>query len=198
MFALVDCNNFFVSCERVFRPELETVPVAVLSNNDGCIIARSNEVKALGIPMGAPRFKVEDIIKAHNIQVFSSNYALYGDLSQRFMSSLHHFSPCVEVYSIDEAFLDCKNMPEDLWDLGHRMRKTIQQWLGLPISVGFGTTKTLAKVANRFAKKDNKGVWVLDSEGATEKALILTPVEDIWGVGRQWGKKFRQRHLYSF
>ena len=152
-FALVDCNNFYVSCERVFNPGLMGKPVVVLSNNDGCVIARSNEAKALGIPMGAPVFKMQDVIKAHGVHVYSSNYALYGDMSQRVMEALSEFTPDVEIYSIDEAFLDLSGFKRgDLADYGRSIWSTVRTWTGVPVSVGIAETKTLAKIANRIAK----------------------------------------------
>ncbi len=197
MFALADCNNFFVSCERVFRPDLEKIPVIVLSGNDGCIIARSNEVKVLGIPMGAPRFKFEHLIRTYKIKTFSSNFSLYHDLSKRFMKCLKSFSPHVEIYSVDEAFLNYDNLSKEWHQLGKEMKHTIHQWLGLPISVGFAPTKTLAKIANRLAKKSRAGVWVLESQDMIENTLENTPVEDIWGVGQQWSQKLRCKGIYA-
>ncbi|MGB3613543.1 MAG: type VI secretion protein ImpB, partial [Elainellaceae cyanobacterium] len=150
LYALVDCNNFYVSCERVFAPSLERKPVMVLSNNDGCVVARSNEVKALSIPMGAPVHQLRSQIRDHNIQVYSSNYTLYGDLSRRVMQTLEQFTPDVEVYSIDEAFL---GLSGDVAAIAGQLRQTVQQWTGIPVSVGVAPTKTLAKVANHIAKK---------------------------------------------
>lgn len=183
MFALVDCNNFFVSCERVFNPKLRRVPVVVLSNNDGCIISRSGEAKALGIPMGAPYFKVRDQLERHNVRVFSSNFQLYGDMSGRVMRVLERFGE-VETYSIDEAFL-----PLAMKDAGElrvhacAIQSTIRQWTGIPVSVGIAPTKTLAKLAAEIAKK-GEGVKLLTDEGERECVLRDTPVEDIWGIGR--------------
>ena len=161
MFALVDCNNFYASCERVFQPQWERKPIVILSNNDGCVIARSNEAKALGIPMGAPAFKYQEQFKRQGIKVFSSNYPLYGDMSNRVMSILDKFTPNVEIYSIDEAFLEFKGF--DFFDLegeGMKMKKQIQQWTGIPISIGIAPSKALAKIANKIAKKfrDRKSV----------------------------------------
>ena len=152
MFALVDCNNFYASCERVFDPSLRTRPIVVLSNNDGCIVARSQEAKALGLKMGEPYFKVKEVLDRHKVAVFSSNYALYGDMSQRVMKTLQQFSPEVEIYSIDEAFLNLEGF-RDLPTLATRIRETVRQWTGLPVSVGIAPTKTLAKLANHTAKK---------------------------------------------
>ena len=154
IFALVDCNNFYASCERVFNPELEGKPIVVLSNNDGCIVARSNEAKALGIPMGAPFFKYEQLMKRNNVYVFSSNYTFYGDMSARVMTSLRSIVGEIEVYSIDEAFLDITDFYYcDLTETAKEIRRLVKQWTGIPVSIGIGSTKTLAKAANRQAKK---------------------------------------------
>lgn len=185
MFALVDCNNFYVSCERVFNPALEGVPVVVLSNNDGCIISRSNEAKALGLKMAEPVFKRKDIIKQHNVQVFSSNYALYGDMSHRVMETLKRFSPSIEIYSIDEAFLDLTGLLIDHTKLGFSIRKTVHKEVGIPIGVGIGATKSLAKIANKIAKK-NEGVFTIDTERKRDWALRNTSIDEVWGVGRQY------------
>src|SRR4030095_16590993 len=168
MFALLDCNNFYVSCERLFQPAVREKPVVVLSNNDGCVIARSDEAKALGIPMGLPAFKLTDLVKAHPIEVFSSNYTLYGDLSARVMTTLTQWTPDVEVYSIDEAFLQFATLPPHaLMAYGQTMRATIQQWTGIPVSIGIASTKTLAKLANRLAKRspEARGVVTLTAPG---------------------------------
>ena len=153
IFALVDCNNFYASCERLFRPELKDKPIVVLSNNDGCVVARSNEAKALGISMGTPYFKSRTVIDRHNVQVFSSNYALYGDLSSRIMTVLHELEPEVEVYSIDEAFVSLPGRGNAA-EYGRAIRSRLAQCVGIPVSIGIGPTRTLAKIANRFAKKD--------------------------------------------
>ncbi|MGB1404243.1 MAG: Y-family DNA polymerase [Flavobacteriaceae bacterium] len=193
MFALVDCNNFYASCERVFQPQLEGKPVVILSNNDGCVIARSNEAKALGIPMGAPAFQYRSFFKQKGVQVFSSNYPLYGDMSSRVMSLLGQYSPNLEIYSIDEAFLHFKGF--DLFDLeaeGRRMRKQVRRWTGIPVSVGMGPSKALAKIANKIAKKydsTTKGVYCIDTEDKRVKALKWTAIGDIWGIGRQHCKR---------
>ena len=193
MFALVDCNNFYASCERVFQPQLEGKPVVILSNNDGCVIARSNEAKALGIPMGAPAFQYRSFFKQKGVQVFSSNYPLYGDMSSRVMSLLGQYSPNLEVYSIDEAFLQFKGF--DLFNLeaeGRRMRKQVRRWTGIPVSVGMGPSKALAKIANKIAKKyDTKtgGVYCIDTEDKRVKALKWTAIGDVWGIGRQHRKR---------
>ena len=171
MFALVDCNNFYASCERVFRPDLNGKPVAVLSNNDGCVIARSNEVKALKIPMGAPAFKFKDIFEKNKVNIFSANFALYGDFSNRVMTILSEFTPEMEIYSIDEAFLKFDGFKYvDLQNYGEQMRKKVLKYTGIPVSVGFAETKTLAKVATRVAKKfqeRTKGVYIIDNEKKT-------------------------------
>ena len=200
MYALVDCNNFYVSCERIFNPRLEGVPVVVLSNNDGCIISRSNEAKALGLKMGEPVFKRKELIEQHNVKVFSSNYALYGDISHRVMNTLRNFSPFIEIYSIDEAFLDIKGTCSDLTAYGQNIRKTIQKNIGMPIGAGIAPTKSLAKIANRIAKKRN-GVFAIESENQRLWALANTPVEDIWGVGRRYAvllKKHRVNTALDF
>ena len=189
MFALVDCNNFYASCERFFDPRLERRPIVVLSNNDGCVIARSNEAKALGIAMGEPAFKKEDVYAKHNVAVFSSNFALYGDMSQRGRRTLAQHSAAMEIYSIDEAFLDCSGLTADGLDrFGSQLRKTVKQWTGIPVSIGVAPTKTLAKVANHIAKRlpDNSGVCVLEKEETIEYCLKKLPVEKLWGVGRRY------------
>lgn len=191
MFALVDCNNFFASCERVFNPSMENRPVLVLSNNDGCVIARSNEVKQLGIKMGEPAFKIRDIIEQHKVAVFSSNYVLYGDMSERVMNTLKGFTDNIEIYSIDEAFLDLSDMKyEDIYEYSVHIRNTVRKWTGIPVSVGIASTKTLAKLANKLAKKDRSGagVYYLKDEKQIEGALQSLDVEDVWGVGRQYAK----------
>ncbi len=191
IFALVDCNNFYVSCERVFQPILCGKPVVVLSNNDGCIIARSEEAKTLGIPMGLPFFQMRERFPNPSIQVYSSNYALYGDMSARVMTILKQFSPQVEVYSIDEAFLDiCGCGDGDLKSYGHRICHTVNQWTGIPISIGIGATKTLAKLATRLAKRSDaaQGVFDLTVSQHQDDVLKSTPVKDIWGVGRSYSR----------
>lgn len=188
MFALVDCNNFYASCERVFQPRLEGCPVVVLSNNDGCIIARSNEAKKLGLGMGVPYFKVRPIIEHHQVAVRSSNYELYGDMSQRVMQTLMHLTSDVEIYSIDEAFCDLSGFTHrDLNQYAWEIKDTVKRWTGLPVGVGVGTTKTLAKLANNAAKKAD-GIVVLDSPAITTAILAMTPVRDVWGIGRQHDK----------
>ena len=193
MFALVDCNNFYASCERVFDPSLRNKPVVVLSNNDGCVIARSNEAKALGIPMGAPAFQFEKDFEAKGISVFSSNYSLYGDMSGRVMNILSRFTPEIEIYSIDESFLKFNGFElYDLERIGKEMVEHVLRHTGIPISVGLAPTKALAKIANKIAKKfaDRTGsVYAIDSEEKKEKALRWTKIGDVWGIGRQHEKR---------
>lgn len=205
MFALIDCNNFYASCERAFQPRLKDKPIVVLSNNDGCVIARSNEAKVLGVPMGAVAFKYKDIFEKNNIHVFSSNYALYGDMSNRVMNLLREFTPDVEVYSIDEAFLKFKGFSfYNLKEYGEHIRQTVAKGTGIPISVGFAPTKALSKVANRIAKKfpnDTNGVHVIDSEEKRIKALKWLKIEDVWGIGGRLSKrlyKYDVRTAYDF
>ena len=188
MYALVDCNNFFVSCERVFRPDLDGRPVVVLSNNDGCVVSRSNEAKAMGIPMGQPFFKLSSLVEKGQLVAFSSNYALYGDLSSRVMSLLADAVPKIEIYSIDEAFLHLEGIePEKVPALCHDLVAKIRKWVGVPVSIGVAPTKTLAKIASHFAKKHKgyKGVCMMETDAKRLKALSLTPIDDVWGVGRR-------------
>jgi DNA polymerase V len=195
MFALIDCNNFYASCERVFRPELIGKPIVVLSNNDGCVIARSNEAKAVGIPMGAPAFEYEAIFNQHQVHVFSANFPLYGDMSQRVMSILGEYTPDIEIYSIDEAFLKLKGFERfDLQEYGKDMQRRVTQWTGIPVSVGIAPTKALAKVANRIAKKfpkETQSSYLINSEEKRIKALKWLQIEDVWGIGRQHAKRLR-------
>ncbi len=188
MYALVDCNNFYASCERVFNPNLQKLPIAILSNNDGCVIARSDEAKALGLPMGAPIFKWENFCKVNNIQVLSSNYPLYGDMSSRVMAILKQFTPDVEVYSIDEAFLLFKGYENyNLNAYGNKIRKRILKWTGIPTAVGIAPTKALSKVANKVARKfpeETKGIYVIDTNAARIKALKWLKLKDVWGIGQ--------------
>lgn len=191
VFALVDCNNFYVSCERVFNPGLENKPVIVLSNNDGCAVARSNEVKDLGVTLGAAIFKEQALIKKHDIQVFSSNYALYGDMSNRVVHVLSDFAPNLEVYSIDESFLDLTDVRQnELTDLGLEIKEKVKKHTGLPVSVGIAKTKTLAKIAAGIAKKSKKAGGVLDlcNPIHRDRALETTSVDCVWGVGRRFAK----------
>lgn len=200
IYALVDCNNFYASCERVFKPDLEKKPVLVLSNNDGCIIARSNEVKALGIPMGAPFFQWEKFCVAHQVSVFSSNYELYGDMSERVMSTLRHLCPDLEIYSIDEAFLlfDGFTWKKNLTEFALHIKKIVKQWTGIPVSIGFAQTKTLAKIANKIAKKQTKiGVCDLSNPIVQEKILSQYPTEDIWGIGSRLSKRLANLNIHT-
>lgn len=190
--ALVDCNNFYVSCERLFRPDLAGVPMVVLSNNDGCVVSRSNEAKALGIKMGQPWFECKEQAEEHGILAFSSNYELYADLSNRVMKTLSNFSPSQEVYSIDECFVDLTGMPK-LREVSYAMRQRVGAWVGMPVCVGIGPTKTLAKLANHVAKKHprSKGVFNYNALNTEQKARLLAqlPVEEVWGVGRKLTKR---------
>lgn len=200
MFALVDCNNFYASCERLFRPDLENKPIVVLSNNDGCVIARSNEAKVLGIPMGAPEFKYREQMKINGVHVFSSNFPLYGDLSARVMSVLESLSPDLEIYSIDEAFADMSGFSHhDLYQHGVQTRQMVHQWTGIPVSIGFANTKTLAKIANRVAKKSPRsgGVFVLDEQQRIDSVLQKVEVGDVWGVGRKWADSLKSNGIKS-
>ena len=193
MYALVDCNNFYASCERVFNPGLQNKPVAVLSNNDGCIIARSDEVKKLNLPMGAPIFKWKDFCKHHKVTVLSSNYPLYGDMSARVMTILEQFSPNVEVYSIDEAFIDLTGFNRhDFNTYGKSIRKRILKWTGIPTCVGIAPTKALCKVANKIARKFPKetgGVYVIDTDEKRLKGLKWTAIKNVWGIGHRLEKR---------
>ncbi|MCD2258002.1 Y-family DNA polymerase [Psychroserpens luteolus] len=197
MFALVDCNNFYASCERVFNPNLRGKPIAILSNNDGCVISRSDEAKALDLPMGAPIFKWEGFCKVNDIHVLSSNYPLYGDMSSRVMSILSQFTPDVEVYSIDEAFLQFKGFENyNFNDYGNEMRHRILKWTGIPTCVGIAPTKALSKVANKVARKfpkQTKGVYVIDSEDKRLKALKWIKIEAVWGIGYGLQKRLKAK-----
>ncbi|QKG80358.1 Y-family DNA polymerase [Tenuifilum thalassicum] len=191
MYVLADCNNFYASCERVFNPSLIGKPVIVLSNNDGCVIARSNEAKALGIKMGEPAFKIKDTIERHNVAVFSSNYTLYGDMSQRVMNTLASFTPDIEIYSIDEAFLGLHGFRYvDLIEYASQIRKTTMRNTGIPISLGIAPTKTLAKVANHIAKKQpaHNGVYMIATDEQRVEALKNYEIGEVWGIGRQYSK----------
>jgi DNA polymerase V len=190
MFALIDCNNFYVSCERVFRPDLNDKPVVVLSNNDGCVIARSNEAKQMGIKMGAPFYKCRNAFRQNKVTVCSSNYALYADLSQRVMDILKS-EPYLEVYSIDEAFIKLDGIKlDDLSKWALRLQQRIWQWIGIPVSIGIAPTKTLAKLANFVAKRRTKiGIHVLHDRFEIDKILMDVPVSEVWGVGRRWARR---------
>jgi len=199
MFALVDCNNFYASCERVFNPKLIGKPIAILSNNDGCVISRSNEAKSLGIPMGAPAFKYDSVFKKHNVHVFSSNFPLYGDMSSRVMSILSSYTPNIEIYSIDEAFLEFRGFDNyDLEEYGKEMQNKILKWTGIPVSIGFAPTKALAKVANRISKKfdkKTKGVYAIESKEKREKALKWLKIEDVWGIGFKHSERLKSYNI---
>ena len=196
--ALVDCNSFYVSCERLFNPRIRRKPVVVLSNNDGCIISRSNEAKALGIKMGEPYFKAKDIIVRNKVEVFSSNYSLYGDLSRRVMRTLKRFNSEIEVYSIDEAFLDLSNfLDQDVEKIGKEIRETVLQWTGIPTSIGIAKTKTLSKVANHIAKKKQSGVTNLIGIDNLDPILEKVEINDIWGVGKQLTKFYQKNGIYN-
>ena len=202
IFALVDCNNFFVSCERIFRPDLEGRPVVVLSSNDGCAVARSNEAKALGIPMGAPAFKYRELFNRHSVVQFSANFELYGDISQRMTDILVGVTPRTEVYSIDESFLDLSELDikdYEMW--GRDIRERIRREIGLPVSIGIAPSKTLAKLGADRAKKESAGYGVLDFIGLgprwTEHELRESPVEDIWGVGRKLAPKLKAEGIFT-
>jgi DNA polymerase V len=198
MKAIVDCNSFYAACERLFRPDLQQKPVVVLSNNDGCIVSRTDEAKALGIRMAGPYYEHKKEIEAHGVAVFSSNYHLYGDLSWRVMETLRRFAPSVEVYSVDECFLNLDGMAEtNLYEYALFLKRITEEWTGIPVSIGVAPTKVLSKVANRLAKKDKqgtKGVLVLDSAETQRQALERTPVGDLWGVG---GASVRKLELFN-
>ena len=200
-FALVDCNNFYASCERVFEPKLEGKPIVVLSNNDGCIIARSNEAKALGIKMGVPYFKLKNLITQNGVVVKSSNYPLYGDMSSRVMKVIGEYSPVQEVYSIDESFIDLMRLPLNLMDHMHSLRRRVKSWTGIPVCVGVGSTKVLAKLANRIAKKYPRfdGVFDIDDLSYERYCKLLKSVEvgDLWGIGRQSAKKLNRIGIHT-
>ncbi len=196
--ALIDCNSFYVSCERLFNPKIRKKPVVVLSNNDGCIISRSTEAKALGIKMGEPYFKAKDIIIKNKVEVFSSNYSLYGDLSRRVMRTLKRFNSAIEVYSIDEAFLDLSNFVDsEVEKVGKEIRETVLKWTGIPTSIGIAKTKTLSKVANHIAKKKESGVTSLIGIENIDPILEKVEINDVWGVGRQLTKFYHKNGIYN-
>ena len=201
MYALADCNNFYASCERVFEPRLEGRPVIVLSNNDGCVVARSQEAKDLGIAMGQPVFKCRDIIKKNGVVVRSSNYTLYDEMSRRVVKSILEFVPDIEIYSIDEVFLNLAPLVKrDLEELCRTTRSAVLQWTGIPISIGLGPTKTLAKLANRIAKKNPEtgGVYTLPAnDSEREKDLQRIAIDDVWGIGRRWGRRLRAMGVHT-
>jgi DNA polymerase V len=200
-FGLIDCNNFYASCERVFQPGLKRRPIVVLSNNDGCVVARSAEAKTLGIAMGVPLFKIRDVIKNHDVVVRSSNYALYGDFSERVMSIISTAAPRHEIYSIDECFLDLDRMPvKNMTTWSRDLRSRIMKCTGIPVSIGIGSTKTLSKVANKLAKASPKANGVIDLSSHPEwleSALRKTPVGGVWGIGRQWSAMLGERGIVS-
>ncbi len=195
---LIDCNSFYVSCERLFNPKIRKKPVVVLSNNDGCIISRSDEAKALGIKMGEPYFKAKDIIIKNNVNVFSSNYSLYGDLSRRVMRTLKRFNSDIEVYSIDEAFMDLSNFSDnEIENVGKEIKATVLKWTGIPTSIGIAKTKTLSKVANHIAKKTKMGVTSLIGIENLDPVLEKVEINDVWGVGRQLTKFYQKNGIYN-
>jgi len=196
--ALIDCNSFYVSCERLFNPKIRKKPVVVLSNNDGCIISRSNEAKALGIKMGEPYFKEKNIIVKNDVQVFSSNYSLYGDISRRVMRTLRRFNSDIEIYSIDEAFLDLSNFSdEEVENVGKEIRNIVLKWTGIPTSIGIAKTKTLSKVANHIAKKKQSGVVSLIGIKDIDPILEKVDINDVWGIGKQLTKFYHQNGIYN-
>ena len=196
--ALIDCNSFYVSCERLFNPKIRKKPVVVLSNNDGCIVSRSNEAKALGIKMGEPYFKAKDIIIKNNVHVFSSNYSLYGDLSRRVMRTLKRFNSDIEVYSIDEAFIDLSNFPDnEVEKIAQEIRATVLQWTGIPTSIGIAKTKTLSKVANHIAKKKQSGITNFIGVENIDPLLEKVDINDVWGVGKQLTKFYHKNGIYN-
>ena len=196
MIALADCNNFYASCERVFNPRLERKPVVVLSNNDGCIIARSNEAKKLGIKMGEPAFKIKNVVEKYDVNVFSTNFSLYGDLSKRVMNTFKTEVNKIEVYSIDEAFLDFSDIADK--DRAIQIKKKVQRWTGIPVSIGVAKTKTLAKVANHIAKKYTKeGCFIFDDEDLIRRALNVFPVGDLWGIGKKRAKSLKEFGIHT-
>ena len=200
LYALCDCNNFYASCERVFNPSLNGKPVVVLSNNDGCVIARSNEAKQMGIPMGEPFFRIRNLVENKQLYAFSSNYTLYGDMSNRVMQTLSQFTPNIEIYSIDESFLDLGSFyKKDLLSYSWEIKRTVFQWTGIPISLGVAPTKALSKIANKLAKKSKKanGVLLLQHPDHIKKALEATKIGDVWGIGGQYGKFLNKHGIYT-
>ena len=198
MVALVDCNNFYASCERLFNPALEGKPIVVLSNNDGCAVARSQEAKDIGVKMGQPVFLMKEMVQQHNIFLFSSNYTLYGDMSNRVMETLRGFSPNVEIYSIDEAFLDLSRMPYGLQEYAGKIKATVRKNIGIPVSVGIAPTKVLAKLANHIAKKHPlhkaKGFFIIDANNR-EKVLQEFPIAEIWGIGKKHAERLHNQGI---
>lgn len=196
MFALVDCNNFYVSCERVFNPALEGKPVVVLSNNDGCIISRSEEAKQLGLKMAEPVFQKIRFLKEKGVQIFSSNYTLYGDMSARVTETLSHFAPEIEIYSIDEAFLNFTGFAGDLEKLSKEIAFTVKHNTGIPVSIGIGPTKTLAKIANKAAKQTG-GIFIIRNNHQSDALIRNTPIEKVWGIGRQYAQLLQQNQVFT-
>ena len=197
MLALADCNNFYASCERLFQPHLRYKPIVVLSNNDGCVIARSNEAKAIGIKMGEPTFKIKRLIEKNNVHVFSTNFALYGDLSKRVMSTLRSEVKSIEIYSIDEAFMDLEG-EGGLEEKALMLKKKVFQHVGIPVSIGIASTKTLCKLANHIAKKYTKtGIFIFKDEKVIKRALKWFPVEELWGIGRRYVKKLKSMGIHN-
>ena len=200
MIALIDCNNFYVSCERVFNPQLKGKPIIVLSNNDGCAIARSDEAKALGIAMGTPSFMIKELVRKHGVQVYSSNYTLYGDMSARVMQVIKEFIPRTEIYSIDEIFADVASLKHtNLTDLAKQIRESVMRCTGIPVSIGMAPTKTLAKLANRYAKTKcpTEAVFCADEDRKIQAILDFTEVKDIWGVGEQYHKLLNKNGFHT-
>ncbi|MBU0501588.1 MAG: Y-family DNA polymerase [Gammaproteobacteria bacterium] len=191
LFALADCNNFYASCERLFNPALAGRPLIVLSNNDGCVVARSNEAKALGIGMGIPFFQARKLVERHRVAVFSSNYSLYGDISRRVMAVLAGLCPDMEIYSIDEAFLRLDRLPHEPLALAREMRDRVRHWTGIPISIGLAPTKTLAKLANLIAKKSGEGVFQIERPERLHGLLARLPVKEVWGIGRRSAERLQ-------
>ena len=197
-FALIDCNNFYASCERLFNPKLMNQPVVVLSNNDGCVIARSNEAKRLGIRMGEPFFKIANFCRQHHIHIYSSNFALYGDISRRIMLTLSALCPEIEIYSIDEAFVRLDNIPCAPLIYAEKIRQTVWRHIGIPVSIGIAPTKTLAKVANHLAKQcRTQGIYSLQEPVVRDAALMIFPVAELWGVGRKWAERLHHLGIHS-
>lgn len=199
IFALVDCNSFYASCEQMFDPRMRDRPVVVLSNNDGCVIARTAEAKAVGIRMAEPFFEQQDLILKHDVQVFSANFTLYGDMSNRVMEVLRQFSPGMEVYSIDEAFLDLTGFKGSLEEYGRKIKSTVYRWTGIPTSIGIGPTKTLSKIANRIAKRDRscRGVFDITDHPDIDRILEAVDVGDVWGVGRRYARLLNGRGVFN-
>ena len=198
MIGLIDCNNFFVSCERIFRPELAGRPVVVMSNNDGCAVAMSNEAKALGIKRGVPIYQIRQLVRKHGVATISGNHRMYGNISSRVMATIGTIVPEIEIYSIDEAFLDMSLWEGEMLETkGRNIVARVRREVGVPTSLGIAPTKTLAKIAARFAKKypGYKGVCIIDSDEKRRKALSMTSIEDVWGIGRRLGKRLRQYNI---